>query len=155
MHLSVPVVSLSKKKKNGNPLSPPFWKFQMLYLLSNFHQISSYYSLNKKKKRKKMFVKQEHVPSRKPLSQGTYMSNMKALSEMVKKLWPMLIFLFKVGHRWRSRSLVKFFCMSGKPLSQGTYMPNMKVLSERVQNLWPMLKLSNKQTGQKQNVPAA
>ena len=47
-----------------------------------------------------MFVKHEHVPgvkvkvtgqffffmSGKPLSQGTYMSNMKALSETVKKL---------------------------------------------------------------------
>ena len=30
-----------------------------------------------------MFVKQEHVSSWKPLSQGTYMSNMKALSETV------------------------------------------------------------------------
>ena len=50
------------------------------------------------------------------------------------------------------------FCMSGKPLSKGTYMPNMKALSERIQNLWPMLKLSNKQTNkqteQKQYVPA-
>ena len=55
-------------------------------------------------------------------------------------------FFFKVGHRWRSRSQVKFFWMSGKPLPQGTYMRNMKALSERVQNLWPMLKLSNKQT---------
>ena len=78
-----------------------------------------------KKKRQDMFVKHEHVPqwrsrsqvkfffcmSGKPLSQGTYMSNMKALSEMFKKLWPMLIFFFKVGHwwRWRSRSQVRFF----------------------------------------------
>ena len=44
----------------------------------------------------------------KPLSQGTYMPNMKALSktvqklsEMVQKLWPMLIFFFKVGHRFK------------------------------------------------------
>ena len=79
--------------------------------------------------------------SGKPLSQRTYMSNMKALSEMVKNV----NFFFEVGHRWRSRSQVNFFCMSGKPLSQGTYIPNMKALSESVQNLWPMLKLSNKQ----------
>ena len=98
--------------------------------------------------------------SGKPLSQGSYMSNMKALSETVNKLWPMLFFFFKVGHRQRSRSQVKIFCMSVKPLSQGTYMPKnrMKALSEKVQNLWPMLKLSNKQTntqkGQKQVVPA-
>ena len=43
-------------------------------------------------------------------------------------------FLFKVGHRSRSRSQV-VFCMSGKTLSQGTYMPNMKALSETVQKL--------------------
>ena len=46
--------------------------------------------------------------SGKPLSQGTYMPNMKALSETVQKLWPMLFFFFKVGHRSRSRSQVKF-----------------------------------------------
>ena len=33
-------------------------------------------------------------------------------------------FFFKVGHMSKSRSEVRFFCMSGKPLSQGTYMPN-------------------------------
>ena len=44
-------------------------------------------------------------------------------------------FFFKVGHRSRSRSQVKIFCMSWKPLSQGTYMPNMKALSETVQKL--------------------
>ena len=42
--------------------------------------------------------------SMKPLSHGIYMPNRKALSETVKKLWPMLTFSFKVGHRWRSRS---------------------------------------------------
>ena len=56
-----------------------------------------------------MFVKHEHVPGEgqghmsifffctggKSLSQGTYMSNMKALSETVKKLWPMLIYSLK------------------------------------------------------------
>ena len=31
-------------------------------------------------------MKREHVPRWKPLSQGTYMSNMKALSETVKNL---------------------------------------------------------------------
>ena len=36
-------------------------------------------------------------------------------------------FFFKVGHRWRSRSQVNIFCMSGKP--QGTYMPNMKAIA--------------------------
>ena len=70
-----------------------------------------------------MFVKHEHVPgegqghssfffffctSGKPLSQGTYMSNMKALSEMVKKVMTNVKVVqqtnFKVGHRWRSRS---------------------------------------------------
>ena len=56
---------------------------------------------------------------------------MKALSETVQKLWQMLIFFFKVGHR--SRSEVKLFCMSGKPLSQGTYMLNIKALSQTVQ----------------------
>ena len=35
------------------------------------------------------------------------MPNMKALSETVQKLLPMLIFFFKVGQR--SRSQVKFF----------------------------------------------
>ena len=60
-------------------------------------------------KKRDMFVKHEHVPSEhqghrsilffctsgKPLSPGTCMSNMKALSEIVKKLWPMLIFSLK------------------------------------------------------------
>ena len=53
-----------------------------------------------------MFVKHKHVPgegqghrssffctSGKLLSQGTYMSNMKALSETIKKLLPMLFFI--------------------------------------------------------------
>ena len=58
-----------------------------------------------------MFVKHKHVPrfvlvtgqgqghrskfflmSGKPLSQGTYMPNMKVLSQRDQKLWPMLIF---------------------------------------------------------------
>ena len=84
---------------------------------------------------------------------------------MVQKLWPMLKLskkFFKVGNRSRSKSQVKIFCMSGKPLSQGTYMPNIKALSQMVQKFWPMLKFSNqqtnqktnKQTGQKQYVPA-
>ena len=68
-------------------------------------------------------------------------------------------FFFKVGHRSWSRSEAKFFCMSGKPLSQGTYMSKIKVLSQTVQKLGPMLKLTsqqtNKQTGQKQYVPAS
>ena len=55
-----------------------------------------------------MFVKHEHVPGQGQL-------------------------FFKVGHR--SRSQVKFVCMSGKPLSQGTYMPNMKALFEMVKKL--------------------
>ena len=86
---------------------------------------------------------------------------MLALPEPVQKLWPMLIFV-------QSRSQVKVkvtgqsFCMSGKPLSQEINKPNMKALSQMVQKLWAMLKLSNqqtsqqtnKQTGQKQYVPA-
>ena len=55
-----------------------------------------------------VFVKHEHVPGQGQL-------------------------FFKVGHR--SRSQVKFVCMSGKPLSQGTYMPNMKALFEMVKKL--------------------
>ena len=55
-----------------------------------------------------MFVKHEYVNfcmSGKPLSQGTHISNMKALSEKVKELWPMLYFSLKSvtgegqGHR--------------------------------------------------------
>ena len=57
-----------------------------------------------------MFVKHEHVPgegqghrsffctSGKPLSQGTDMSNMEAISETVKKLCQ-CYFFFKFGHR--------------------------------------------------------
>ena len=33
--------------------------------------------------------------SGKPLSQGTYMPNIKALSKTIQKLWPMLIFSLK------------------------------------------------------------
>ena len=46
--------------------------------------------------------------SMKFLSQGTYMPNMKALSEMVKKLWPMLIFSLKLvtGQGHRSKTFV-------------------------------------------------
>ena len=46
--------------------------------------------------------------SGKPLSQGTYMTNMKALSETVKS-YDQCYFFFKVGHRSKSRSQVKFF----------------------------------------------
>ena len=42
-------------------------------------------------------------------------------------------FIFKVGHKSRSRSEVIFF-MSGKPLSQETYMPNIKAVSQMVQS---------------------
>ena len=63
--------------------------------------------------------------SGKPLSQGTYMSNIKALSEMVQELSGQGQFFLQ------SRSQV----ISGKPLSQGTYIPNMKALSETVQKL--------------------
>ena len=69
--------------------------------------------------------------SGKPLSQGTYMPNMKALPEMVQKLLPMLIFL-QVGHRLRLQ--VKIFSKSMKPLSQGTYMPNRKAVWKQLKS---------------------
>ena len=43
----------------------------------------------------------------KALSQGTHMSNMKALSRRIKKLWPMLKFFSKVGQRSRLRLQVQ------------------------------------------------
>ena len=48
------------------------------------------------------------------------------------KVMTNVMFFFKVGHKSRSRSQVKFFFMSGKPLSQGTYMQNTKAVSKMV-----------------------
>ena len=136
------------------------------------------------KMKQDVFVKHKHVPrsrsffffkvgqrsrsqvkifcmSGKPLSQGTYMPNTKALSQKVQKIWPMLFFSLKqvTSQGQGQRSIFFFFYVSGKPMSQGTYMPKIKALSQMVQKLWPMLKLSNqqtsKQTGQKQYVPAS
>ena len=63
--------------------------------------------------------------------------NMKALSQRVQKLQPMLKFCDKgqgQGHE------VINFSMHGKVSPQATHMSNMKALSQRVQKLWPMLK---------------
>ena len=67
--------------------------------------------------------------SGKPVSQGTYMPNMKALSQKVQKLLPMFLFFSF------ERSQVNFYCRSWQPLSQGTYLPNKKVLFQTVQNV--------------------
>ena len=104
---------------------------QTFFFLSNTDAISKenfpcihLYKDNEKNNNNKqdMFMKHKPVPSEghghrsiyffcmsgKPLSQGTYMTNMKSLSETVKKLWPMLIFSLKKvtgkgqGHRSKS-----------------------------------------------------
>ena len=79
---------------------------------------------------------------RKVLSQAIHMSNMKALSQRVQKLWTMLKFCVftKVGQRSRSRSPGHNFSIHGKVLPQSIHMSNMKAISQRIQKLWTMLK---------------
>ena len=85
------------------------------------------------------------------------MSNMKALSQRVKKLWAMLKFCVftKVG-QGQGQQVINF-SMHGKILSQPIHISNMKALSQRVQKLWSMLKFcdrqTHKQTEQKQYAP--
>ena len=67
--------------------------------------------------------------NRKVLLQGIHICNIKALSLLVQKLLPRLIFFSKVGHK------VKIFGTDRKILSQGTHICNMKALSLLIQKL--------------------
>ena len=70
------------------------------------------------------------------------MCNMKALSLLVRKLWPRLKF-FKSRSDFKVKVTtheVKNYGPMRKVLSQGIYMCNMKALSLLVRKLWPRLK---------------
>ena len=85
--------------------SKPAWSLRLLHLKCVTPVVRVCRTTDLFKTKQYIFVKHEYVPrwrsrsqvifctSGKPLSQGTYMSNMKALSERIQNLWPMLKWL--------------------------------------------------------------
>ena len=73
------------------------------------------------------------------LSQGIHMCNMKGLSLLIRKLWPMLKF-FKSRSNFKVKVMRSNYGTMWKVLSQGIHMCNMKDLSSPVIKLWPRLK---------------
>ena len=67
------------------------------------------------------------------------MPNMKALSQRIKKLRPMLNFFQKYVKGHGQGQMFKIHDSAVKVLSQGTHMPSMKALSLIIEKLWPML----------------
>ena len=84
---------------------------------------------------------------RKVLSQGIHMCNMKALSLLVRKLWPRLKF-FKSGVKLQGQGheVTNYGTMWKRSMSQGIHMCKIKALSLLVRKLWPRIKFLSTHT---------